>query len=225
MDHRVVRPTTDAELRAFHKENEDGVRQAYAAESGLHQAGNKLFVAGTRTFQDVADWPRIPLGNFAKSHIYQRAAEALEANPEISVVVGHSAGGSAALELAQKYPDRGITPISYNAPVFEMVNSTWGDPDKAPLRFAVAGDPVSAFDANAQTTLKAPDWNLGAVSSAVAAYTEPSPENLLKASQSRFDPLLGLHRMTGSYSDPSGAVDWLKSAAEGAAAGRAIGVF
>ena len=221
-----VRPTTDAELLTLHRANEEGMKLAYAAESGLHQAGNTLFVAGTRSFQDVADWPRIPLGTFAKSHIYERAAAALEADPSISVVVGHSAGGSAALELARKYSKRGIVPITYNTPVFEMADpDVWGSPDKAPLRFAVAGDPVSALDANAQTTLKAPDWNLGAVSSAVAAYTDPSPENLLKASQSRFDPLLGLHRMTGSYSDPSGAVDWLKSAAEGAAAGRAIGVF
>ena len=153
------------------------------------------------------------------------AAAALKADPSISVVVGQSAGGSAALELARKYPDRGITPITYNAPVLEMTNSTWGDPETAPLRFAVAGDPVSALDANAQTTLKAPDWNLGAIKNAVAAYTDPSPENVLKTTQSTFDPLLGLHRMTGSYSDPSGPADFLRSAVEGAATGRAIGVF
>ena len=220
-----MRPSTDTELKTFHRENEEGMRLAYASESGLHQEGAKLFVAGTRTFQDVADWPRIPLGRFAGSHIYKRAAAALEANPEISVVVGHSAGGSAALELGRKYPNRKITPITYNAPVLEMANASWGDPQSAPLRFAVSGDPVSAFDANAQTVLKAPDWNLGAVTSAAKAFADPTPQNLLNASQSHFDPLLGLHRMSGSYSDPSGPMDWLKSAAEGAAVGKTVGVF
>ena len=220
-----MRPSTDAEWREFHRENEEGMRRAYAAESGLHQEGGKLFVAGTRSFQDVADWPRIPLGTFAKSHIYQRAAAALEADPSISVVVGHSAGGSAALELARKYPDRGLVPITYNAPVFERADPNVWASGEHPLRFAISGDPVSAFDMNAATTMKAPDWNLGAVTSAAKAYTVPTPQNVLKTAQSNFDPLLGLHRMSGSYSEPSGPMDFLKSAAEGAAAGKIVGIF
>ena len=237
-----MRPSTAAEWREFHRENEEGMRRAYAAESGLHQEGGKLFVAGTRSFQDVADWPRIPLGTFAKSHIYQRAAAALEADPSISVVVGHSAGGSAALELARKYPDRGVAPITYNAPVFERADPNVWASGEHPLRFAISGDPVSAFDMNAATTMKAPDWNLGAVKNAVAAYTDPTPQNVLKTAKSflpqrgsapsgrgaslpSFDPLLGLHRMSGSYSEPSGPMDFLKSAAEGAVAGKTIGIF
>ena len=97
-------------------------------------------------------------------------------------VVGHSAGGSATLELEKNYPDRKITSVTYNSPIFETV-----DPNKIlnpryarPLRFAIAGDPVSMFDMNAQTTYMAPV----------------------------LDPTLGLHSMKNNYSNPSTNTDF-----------------
>ena len=220
-----MRPSTDAEWREFHRENETNMKLAYASPSGLHQDGSKLYIAGTRSFQDVMDWPKIPLGKFRDSVIYQNVEPVFKADKAIDMVIGHSAGGSAALELERNFPERQVTSVTYNAPVFSRADPIVWASGEHPLRFAISGDPVSAFDMNAATTMKAPDWNLGAVKNAVAAYTDPTPQNVLKTAKSSFDPLLGLHRMSGSYSEPSGPMDFLKSAAEGAVAGKTIGIF
>ena len=78
--------------------------------------------------------------------------------------MGHSAGGSATLELEKNYPDRKITSITYNAPIFERADpEKCFNENKQPMRFAVSGDPVSMFDMNARTTFKAPQFNLDAI--------------------------------------------------------------
>ena len=60
------------------------------------------------------DWPKIPMHTFKNKN----AEDVIKNNPDIDTVVGHSAGGSAALELEQNYPNR-FTSITYNAPVFD----------------------------------------------------------------------------------------------------------
>ena len=74
-------------------------------------------------------------------------------------MVGHSAGGSAALELERHYPN--ITPITYNTLVFARANpESYINPDNLPLRFTSGFDPVSMFDYDSRVTYKAPDINL-----------------------------------------------------------------
>jgi len=225
-----VRPSTDAEWQSFHAVNEAGLQRAKASEEGYFNDGQgKLFVAGTRGIRDVMDWPRIPLGKFRGSKIYKNAELAFKGDKSIDMVIGHSAGGTAALELEKNYPDRQITTVTYNSPVFSPGDpKVWGD-GLRPLRFATVGDPASIFDINAQSSFRAPDFNVKAIADAVSAYTNPSIEAVAKVAQhGQFDPLLGLHSMAsakGSYSTPSGPMDYLKSAAEGAAVGTAIGVF
>jgi hypothetical protein len=81
------------------------------------------------------------------------------------------------------------------------------------------------LDSNAQTTLKAPDFNVGAVANAVNAYANPSIENVIKVGRTdKFDPLLGLHSMSESYSSPSTAKDFAKSALEGIGVAKTVGV-
>ena len=48
------------------------MQKAYHSDQGYHEGGNKLYVARTRTFQDVMDWPKIPLGMVTQSKIYQK---------------------------------------------------------------------------------------------------------------------------------------------------------
>ena len=162
-----------------------------------------------------------------KIKIYKNIEPIFKENKGVDYVVGHSAGGSATLELAQNFPERKMTTITYNAPVFEMADGEkWVDEDKKPLRFAVAGDPVSMLDGNAQTTLKAPDFNLEAVTNVAKLTATPSLENSIKtANTSKFDPLPGFHKMSGSYSSPSTVTDFAKSALEGVAVGKAVGVI
>ncbi len=98
--NNFVRPKTDAELSAFHKINEDGINIAYSKPEGYHIQDNKLFIAGARDGGDVFEWGKLPLsklpmGTFNKSKIYKNAEKALIDNPQIDMVVGHSAGGIA----------------------------------------------------------------------------------------------------------------------------------
>jgi hypothetical protein len=175
------KPTTEEEWRNFHKMNEEGMKKAYESKEGYFKDGNKLYVAGTRDMKDVFDWP---LGIFRKNKIYNNIEPIFEEDKAIDYVVGHSTGGSATLELGRNFPNRNITTVTYNAPVFEMADGDkWVDEDKKPLRFAVAGDPVSMLDSNAQTTLKAPDFNMEAVSNIANAYANPSMENAFKTAK------------------------------------------
>ena len=166
MKQPFIKPKTDEEWKQFHKMNEDGMKKAYESKEGYYKDGNKLFIAGTRDMQDVLDWPKIPLGMFQKSKIYKNIEPVFKEDDNIDYVVGHSAGGSATLELEKNFPERKITSITYNAPVFERGSSDIMDvlkDDNKPLRFASGWDPVSAFDMNARTTYKAPEINLDIV--------------------------------------------------------------
>ena len=104
-------PKTDEEWRQFHKMNEEGMAKAYASKDGYFKDGNKLFNAGTRDFQDVLDWRKILMGNFKDSKIYKNIEPVFRENKDIDYVVGHSAGGSATLEL------RKISPIEKTQPI------------------------------------------------------------------------------------------------------------
>ena len=209
-DDGFRRPRTDEEYRAFHKMNEDGLKLAYATPEGYYKDGNKLYIAGTRDAHDVYDWSKIVAGSFRNSKIYKNAEPIFLNNPNINYVVGHSAGGSAALELEKNYTDRKMTSVTYNAPVLEQT----GRPAQPPMRFAIMGDPVSLLDRNAQTTYKAPVLNVGAVRDSYNMYMSPSLSNAFKLAHSAasFDPLMGLHTIGDSYSRPSTAYDYWRGA-------------
>ena len=95
------------------------MKKAYAAPEGYFKDGNKLYIAGTRDMTDVGDWPKIAFGTFKNSKIYKNADEVIKNNPDIDTLVGHSAGGSAALELEQKYPNR-FSFINITCPWFKL---------------------------------------------------------------------------------------------------------
>ena len=73
--------------------------KAYAAPEGYFKDNNKLYIAGTRDTRDVMDWIKIPLGTFKNSKIYKNIEPVFKEDPTIDTVIGHSAGGSASLEL------------------------------------------------------------------------------------------------------------------------------
>ena len=84
--------------------NEEGIKKTDEKPEGYHIENNKLYIAGTRDFNDVIDWPKIPMGIFKDSKIYKNIEPVFKNNPQIDYVVGHSAGGSAALELEKLIP-------------------------------------------------------------------------------------------------------------------------
>ena len=102
-----------------------------------------------------ADW-----GNLKSSDKYINASKVLKEHPEIKRVVGHSQGGSIALELQKEDPKLKTT--VYGTPVFDPLGLDayrhgYGNID----RYANAGDPVSMFDASAHVTQQASSDNKG----------------------------------------------------------------
>ena len=89
--------------------------------------------------------------------------------------------------------------------------NSYFDENKKPMRFAVSGDPVPMFDINARTTMKAPEINLESIKHIGNVIANPTFDNINKVIQQKPDPTLGLHSYK-SFSNPSGPMDFLKSA-------------
>jgi hypothetical protein len=149
-----IAPISDAE----------GIRRAYA-DGDTHVHGKTLYVAGSHTLRDwFDDVTKIPAwGDLRESARYKAADAALKANPQIKNVVGHSLGGSVALELQKEYGGQNLRSRTYGAPVWDPVGM-----DQLPRvsdgrvtapkieRYRNRGDPFSYFDGSATNSIK---WN------------------------------------------------------------------
>ena len=99
-------------------EDRDGLERAYKAEVGLFDAGDTLYIAGTRSVGDWLDDTKIPFGATNKSWRQREATMVLDANPQLTRVVGHSLGGAVALDLQKRNP--GLHSVTYGAPVLDI---------------------------------------------------------------------------------------------------------
>ena len=100
---------------------------------------------------EVPDVPSAPSdwGNLRDAERYKMAKEALQDNPQVTRVVGHSLGGSVALELQKEFPN--LQSRTYGAPVFEPTGlERWQKGNVE--RFANMYDPVTIFDNSATRT-------------------------------------------------------------------------
>ena len=127
--------------------DQEGLNKAYNIEEGLfHDINtNTLFIAGARSFHDVLEWPKIPTFRTKDSAIYGRAKKYLDEHQNINNLVGHSYGGSAALQFQKddnKYQTR-----TYGAPVFDPIPR---NPFHQPQRYCNKYDPVCATDLGAE---------------------------------------------------------------------------
>jgi len=132
----------------FHKLNEIGLNNAYNNINKVYVNGNTLFVAGTSNLKDVYDdISKIPFyGDLKDSTRYNQAKNALDLNPNINNIVGHSLGGSVALQL-QKNNNKYET-TTYGAPVLQLNPFITGN------RYRFKNDPVSMLDNGAITVDK-----------------------------------------------------------------------
>lgn len=121
--------------------HKDGLSKAYASPSGVYRKDNVLFIAGTRSIGDVIDDLRIPFNDVQHT---QRYIDAVPNMHGVSVVVGHSLGGSVALALSQSYP---VEVVTYAAPVFDVLPS--GSPNHRHRHYL---DPIAIFDSGAQSS-------------------------------------------------------------------------
>ena len=122
-----------------------GLNKAYGRASKLYTHGDTLYIAGTSSFQDVWDDLKTPFNQTDKSMRYRKAVTALKVNPDIMNVVGHSLGGSVALELQKNFPDRKFKSNTYGAPVLSAT--------AADNRFRNYFDPVSILDCGAANSV------------------------------------------------------------------------
>jgi len=131
----------------FHKLNEIGLNKAYNNNNKIHVDGNTLYVAGTSNLKDVYDdLTKIPFyGNLKDSTRYNQAKTALDANPNITNLVGHSLGGSVILDI-QKNNSK-MTSTTYGAPVIQIGT-------KQGNRYRFPFDPISYLDNGAITVNK-----------------------------------------------------------------------
>ena len=131
-----------------HKLNEIGLNNAYKNANKIHVQGNTIFVAGTSDLKDVYDdITKIPFyGDIKNSTRYNQAKTVLDANPNINKIIGHSLGGSVALQF-QKDNNKFDT-ITYSAPVLQLNPFVTGN------RFRFQYDPISMLDNGAITVNK-----------------------------------------------------------------------
>ncbi len=109
--------------------------------------GNGDFQKGGGDVWD--DVSKIPVwGDVKNSTRYQEADKALKASPNMTKFVGHSLGGSVALELQKQYPQLESKP--YGAPSFDPLGKDAQHSIGERKRNYV--DPESVLDTSAQTS-------------------------------------------------------------------------
>ena len=131
----------------------EGLKTAYANNTGLFRSGNTLYISGTggksgfsSKVNDVfSDIFLIPTHNLQFSDKYRDVMNELEKNPDITRLVGHSLSSSVIQEINNRNNQKYIT-TTYNAPFI-----SFGHRDKNPhaLRFRNKNDVISMLDRNA----------------------------------------------------------------------------
>jgi pimeloyl-ACP methyl ester carboxylesterase len=140
----------------------EGLERAYA-QGDAYTHGSTTYIAGSHTARDWwDDVTKIPFwGDSHKIYRMQMAQKALAANPQTTRVVGHSLGGSVALQAQKDNPK--LASRTYGAPVWDpaglddnaygIFNRAQGKPGGGVERYRSMGDPVSFFDDSAKSTL------------------------------------------------------------------------
>ncbi len=140
----------------------EGLERAYE-QGDAYAHGDTLYIAGSHTAKDwFDDFTKVPFwGDTRNATRYQEAEKALKANPNIKNVVGHSLGGSVALELQKQHPN--LTSRTFGAPVWDPFGEDnkykgFGPQDSLGRgqvdRYRNVFDPVSMFDGSAKNSIK-----------------------------------------------------------------------
>ena len=101
--------------------DELGLRRAYKKTNKIQVIGNNMYIAGTSSYRDIYDdIVNIPLNRPTRR--YRDAMNELRDNPNVDNIIGHSLGGSVALQIQKKNPYFNTT--TYGAPVFDFTGRT-----------------------------------------------------------------------------------------------------
>ena len=148
-------PEAPVTFKADEKGLDDAYENAYGQGTAYDPATKTLYIKGSSTPTDWADDATlIPFGQTAHSERYQQAMKAyddlLKRGNEVKRLVGHSLGGSVALQMQKNLAKKGV----------KVDSRTFGAPvdDKTPFgryftkaeRYRHPADPVSVLDRTAQ---------------------------------------------------------------------------
>ena len=196
LDTKQIEHITDAE----------GLDRAREQEKRIYVHGNTLYVSGTAwrnkktgmpSLQDPYDDLKIPIFKTKYAQRYKDAEELIKQNPNIDRVVGHSLGGSVALELAKNYD---VETRTYMAPVVDTGLFNQG---MQPERYRNNNDPISMFDRGAKSYERPPDPKnklLGTIASVVGTALTGSEESG-KAAGSTVESVLNMWQTHADYSN------------------------
>ncbi len=154
VNNYMVSPKHQPSAKAYMRSNltvisritdKEGLHKAYEATDKLFASGETLYIAGTSSLRDVWDDLKIPFHLTSKSDRYQHASKYLETDQKITKLVGHSLGGSVALELQGNMGPRNFKTNTYGAPVLSITPSE--------NRYRNFGDPVSILDRGSKSSL------------------------------------------------------------------------
>jgi hypothetical protein len=124
--------------------DEEGLSRAYNSPNAIYIDGNKAYVAGTRSVHEmIYDWPKIATWNTNHIERYGQLTNALNDNPQVDTLIGHSLGASTVAEL-QRQTNNKYFARYYGAPFLNI--NPFDGPDPRNQTFRHPGDPVSAFD-------------------------------------------------------------------------------
>ena len=171
----LIQPQPIYKAKAYKKKevklisDSEGLDRAYKSKGNTFVNGDTLYIAGTHP-SSAKDWyddvSKIPFwGDLRDSDRYQEANKTLnETRLNVRNVVGHSLGGSVALELQKNY--KGLNTRTYGSPIWDPLGQ-----DGKVDRYRNLLDPFSIFDRSAEINLKKNPfesfslfhdyWNLG----------------------------------------------------------------
>ena len=133
-------------MRDFNISDIEGLKRAYASDSGAYIHGNRMYVAGTRNLRELYDdITKVPFSLTRHSDRFKSAKRVLDENPQVETLIGHSLAGAIVQDLNKDNGMRYVT-RSYNAPIvsFQQSGETGGN-----YRIRDKRDWVSAFDKGA----------------------------------------------------------------------------
>ena len=127
----------------------EGLNRAYTAPNAVYIDGNKAYVAGTRSaWEAIMDWNRIAKWDTQHIERYSQLMQALESNPQVDTLIGHSLGASTAAEV-QRQTNNKYMARYYGGPFLNL--NPFDGPDPRNQTFRHPGDPISMFDRKANT--------------------------------------------------------------------------
>ena len=130
----------------FHNTNKLGLGKAYASDSSTHIDGDTLFIAGTKTYQDVfSDWIKIPLGLTKYTKRYKEAEDVLKENPQVKNLIGHSLGSAVSDELSKRSENKQLKTTLYGSPFVDFTGK------QSENRYRHKFDPISFLDRGSKT--------------------------------------------------------------------------